>query len=176
MPWCLLLFLLLNKFYHQHHQCVVCMQQRGGKDPKAYSDIFMLLLSTHIENSNFKLFADDWQVTFRNLSQSALNFWKPKVKPEEKLARGLRINPSSLLLTSTASKLFIYCWLSCFTGTCFHKPGDSNNAAIPATKEKISRSPSLPWTNSMASVGSVEITRVQNSKELQDLFFHRGKI
>lgn len=93
-----------------------CMhaKKKRGKYPKACSDVSILLLFTLVKNSNFRLFANEWQATFGNLSQPALNFWKSKVKTAAKLACGLArpgINPTSLLLTSTATDLFIYLFI-----------------------------------------------------------------
>lgn len=115
-----------------------CMhaKKRGGKAPK-HAQMFPCHyspLSLRAQISNYLQMNDKQHL---EISQSALNFWKPKVKPVAELACGLArpgINPRSLLLTSTATELFIYWWFSCFSRTCFHKPGESNNAAIPATR------------------------------------------
>lgn len=165
--WCLLLLLLTN-FTIDITKSRMHAKKRGRKTPK-HARMFPCCYSPFTLRTQISDYLQMTDMQHLEIPLSALNFGKPKVKPAAKLACGLArpgVNPRSLLLTSTPSKLFIYCKFSCFSSTCFHKPGDSNNAAIPVTKEKVFKSPSLPWTNSM----------VQNFKELQDLFFHAGKI
>ena len=47
----------------------VCMQKGGEEDPKACSDVSMLLLSNLVKKSNFRLFANEWQATSGNPTQ-----------------------------------------------------------------------------------------------------------